>query len=71
MFKHLRETNQTYVDHARFALRAGVWLLVAGLASVVHAIFPNALPFVAERITKRLAEESQERQRRRENRANN
>lgn len=71
MFKHLRETNQQYLDHAVFALSAGVWLVIAGVASVIHAVLPNALPFVAERITKRLADQSQERQSRRLNRVNN
>lgn len=71
MFKHLKETNQKYLAHAEFGLTAAGWLLIASIASFIHALWPTILPFAAERITKRLADTSQERQRRRSENANN
>ncbi len=39
---HLRDTDvpQTYFQHGRFAFTRSVRLIVAGLAGVIHAIFP-------------------------------
>lgn len=71
MFKHLQQTNQKYFDHAKFAFTAGLRLLIAGAASIIHSIFPDVLPFVAEEITKQLAAESHARQRQRKTRADN
>lgn len=65
MFRHLAQTNQKYLDHFCFAVKAGFWLLVASVTSFVHAVFPDVWPFLAERITKRLTEQAQARQQRR------
>lgn len=39
--KHLNDSNCSYFEHLKFALYASGLLLIAGLASLVHAIFPN------------------------------
>ena len=39
-FNHLKEKNQTYQQHFKFAMGAGIVLLLAALASIAHAIIP-------------------------------
>jgi hypothetical protein len=34
------ERPQSYLEHGTFAMKNSLWLIVAGLAGVVHAIFP-------------------------------
>ncbi len=34
------EQPQTFVQHGAFAMKHSLWLIVAGLAGVVHAVFP-------------------------------
>jgi hypothetical protein len=45
MFKksidHLHESKTSYIEHFKFAIRAGILLLIAGLASLVHAFIPQ------------------------------
>lgn len=65
MFRHLQETRQEYWDHFWFAFTSAVKLQIASWASVVHAVIPDLVPFVAEKMTKDLAEKSQVRQQRR------
>ena len=40
MFKHLKENNESYFSHMRFAARAGFYLAVSSLCYSVHALFP-------------------------------
>lgn len=56
--KHLTESGKTYLEHGRFAFKAGVLLLWAGVASIVHGLLPNLFPFVSRDIVLRLAEAS-------------
>lgn len=65
MIKHLKDTNQKYIDHFKFAFIAGIKMMYGGVASIIHAFIPDALPSTAERITKGLEEESRHRQVRR------
>lgn len=44
-FKHLVENGDTYSEHFRFAYVQGFRLLKAALASFVHGVFPNVLPY--------------------------
>ncbi len=56
---HLNETDvpQTYFQHGRFALTRSVRLIVAGVAGVIHAIFPWWFTFyTSEQIVKTFAE---------------
>lgn len=55
MFKHLLSRNTRYIPHFTFAFGAGVILLLAGLASIVHAIYPDVLTGYSERKTRALA----------------
>ena len=40
MFKHLKENNESYFSHMRFAARAGLYLAASSLCYSVHALFP-------------------------------
>jgi hypothetical protein len=39
--KHLEKSKTTYVEHAKWALVAGGSLLLASLASFIHAVYPG------------------------------
>lgn len=55
MFKHLLSRNTRYIPHFTFAFGAGVVLLLAGLASIVHAVYPDLFTGYSERKTRALA----------------
>jgi hypothetical protein len=38
--KHLRDSDCSYTNHMVFAVRAGFELIFAGLASIIHGVFP-------------------------------
>jgi hypothetical protein len=37
---HPTSVGQTYLSHAKYALGLGFTLILAGLAAIIHAIFP-------------------------------
>lgn len=47
--KHLLSRNISYIPHFRFAFLAGIVLLKAGIASIVHALLPNVFAGYSER----------------------
>ena len=51
---HPASLGETYAGHARFALGFGLWLILAGLAALVHAVLPFLFPTTASRILRRL-----------------
>ena len=38
--KHLRENNETYLSHLRFAGRVGISLVLRGIMLLLHGLFP-------------------------------
>lgn len=40
MFKHLKERQVSYLNHARFALTISARLAISSIAFLVHAILP-------------------------------
>ncbi len=48
-FKHLKTAKQSYLPHGFFAIKWGIYLMITGLVSVIHGIFPFLWPFVAPR----------------------
>ncbi len=52
---HPASVNETYFQHFRFAMTFAFWLLMAGLAALVHAILPFLFEKTAGRIILRLA----------------
>jgi len=61
VFKHLISRNTRYIPHFTFAFGAGVVLLLAGVASIIHAVYPDILTGYSERKTKALARLSKNR----------
>ena len=53
---HPRKVNETYLEHAGFALRFSGWLALAAGAALVHAILPFLFETTASRIVARLYE---------------
>jgi hypothetical protein len=38
--KHLKENNETYFSHLKFAGKMGLQLILRGTVFVLHAVFP-------------------------------
>lgn len=53
-FDHPATVGETYFEHMRFAASFSFWLILAGLAALVHAIIPAFFETTASRILKRL-----------------
>lgn len=49
---HPAEAGQSYGEHMGFAAAVGFRLVLAGLAALVHALFPFVLKTTASRITR-------------------
>lgn len=47
MHEHLKNSNVSYLEHLKFALSAGVRLIWAGVASLLHGIYPGLFPGTA------------------------
>lgn len=52
--KHLDEINVTYWQHLKFAFRIGFVMILAGMLTIIHAIFPNFMPSVATDVVRHL-----------------
>ena len=48
--KHLKQSNVTYRQHIKWALTAGIRLIWAGVASVIHGVNPRWFDGVAPKI---------------------
>jgi len=53
---HPATVDETYFQHMRFALGFAFWLTMAGLAALVHAVFPALCETTASRILKKLTD---------------
>jgi hypothetical protein len=45
--KHLEASQETYLTHLKFAIKAGSELIWVGIASILHGIHPSFFPFTA------------------------
>jgi hypothetical protein len=45
--KHLIDSNESYYSHSRWALDAGCKLIISGIKSTLHAIYPGWFPFAS------------------------
>ncbi len=59
LLKHLRERDTHYWEHLVFAGRAGFVLILAGVASIIHAIFPAILANYSEQRCKDLIQQNE------------
>jgi hypothetical protein len=54
--EHLREVNQTYYQHALFAIKWGLYLVGTGVVSIIHGVVPGLFPFTAPKNILRLSQ---------------
>lgn len=52
--KHLEEINATYWQHFRFAFHVGFVMILAGILTLIHAVFPNFMPSIATDVVRHL-----------------
>lgn len=50
LFKHLKTVQESYWNHLKFGIWAGVVCLLLSILSFIHAVFPFLFPGVPERI---------------------
>jgi|688.fasta_scaffold1118973_2 hypothetical protein len=48
--KHLSQVEETYMEHCRFGLWAGVVLGTLSILSLIHAIFPFLFPRLPDKL---------------------
>ena len=52
--EHLDLTNETYIQHFRFATCVGLSMIYGGVQAIMHAIYPGILTKAASTKIKRL-----------------
>ena len=60
-FHHLSQVEETYFEHFRFAMWAGLVMLLLGVVSIIHAIFPFFFSRLPDKIYKYFQTKSKER----------
>ena len=52
--EHLDLTNETYIQHFKFATCVGISMIYGGVQALIHAIFPGILTKAASTKIKKL-----------------
>ena len=52
--EHLDLTNETYVQHFKFAICIGISMIYGGMQAIIHAIYPGILTKAASTKIKKL-----------------
>ena len=52
--EHLDLTNETYIQHLKFATCIGILMIYGGLQALIHAIYPGILTKAASTKIKKL-----------------
>jgi hypothetical protein len=47
MKQHLIDSQTTYFNHAIWAFKSGIYMIYAGITSLIHAIYPGFFPGTA------------------------
>lgn len=55
---HPQSVGETYGQHLKFAVRLGVTLIGAGLAAIIHGIFPFLCQRTASQVIRKLYEKT-------------
>jgi hypothetical protein len=58
---HLRETGENYFEHFLFAFTTSMWLFLASIILLSHAIFPNIFTTTTSSHVKKINEVMQKR----------
>lgn len=69
MSKHLKEINETYFEHMRFAQRSGLRLVISGIALIIHGLLPDIFITKASDTMKSITEEIAQRKEKAKNQA--
>lgn len=60
-FHHLSQVEETYFEHFRFAIWAGLVMILLGVVSIIHAIFPFLFSRLPDKIYRYFQTKSKER----------
>ena len=52
--EHLDLTNETYVQHFKFATCVGIYMIYGGIQALIHALYPGILTKAASTKIKKL-----------------
>ena len=52
--EHLDLTNETYIQHLKFATCVGISMIYGGMQALIHAIYPGILTKAASNKIKKL-----------------
>ena len=52
--EHLNLTNETYIQHFKFATCVGISMIYGGIQALIHAIYPGILTKAASNKIKKL-----------------
>ena len=52
--EHLDLTNETYIQHFKFAICVGISMIYGGIQALIHAIYPGILTKAASTKIKKL-----------------
>ena len=52
--EHLDLTNETYIQHFKFATYVGIFMIYGGVQALIHAIYPGMLTKAASTKIKKL-----------------
>ena len=52
--EHLDLTNETYIQHLKFATCVGISMIYGGIQAIIHAIYPGMLTKAASTKIKKL-----------------
>jgi len=52
--EHLDLTNETYIQHFKFATCVGISMIYGGIQAIIHAIYPGMLTKAASTKIKKL-----------------
>ena len=52
--EHLNLTNETYIQHLKFATCVGIIMICGGIQALIHAIYPGILTNAASTKIKKL-----------------
>jgi hypothetical protein len=47
MKQHLIDSQTTYFSHAVWAFKSGIYMIYAGITSLIHAVYPGFFPGIA------------------------
>jgi hypothetical protein len=61
MRQHLKDINETYFEHLRFACRCGFRMALAGIACILHGLWPSIFISTASDTLKSLTDEINQR----------